>query len=132
MEMCYDGTLVMPSSYAVMSDEEMTYVEGGKAKVQTAANWINAGISAVLAAVGIGFGIGSILWFIKNSVKGLVVASLNLAIKSVCASLGFSIASGIYGILSSLNSKWTIGYGLAKYWDKHESGKKKSNGYVMG
>lgn len=29
MEMCYDGTLVMPNSYAVMSEEEMTYVEGG-------------------------------------------------------------------------------------------------------
>lgn len=30
MDMCYDGALVMPSSYAVMNEEEMTYVEGGK------------------------------------------------------------------------------------------------------
>lgn len=30
MEMCYDGTLVMPSSYAVMDEEEMTYMEGGR------------------------------------------------------------------------------------------------------
>ncbi|MCM1500174.1 MAG: hypothetical protein NC124_17060, partial [Clostridium sp.] len=29
MEMCYDGALVMPSSYAVMDEEEMMYVEGG-------------------------------------------------------------------------------------------------------
>ena len=29
MEMCYDGALVMPSSYAVMDEEEMSYVEGG-------------------------------------------------------------------------------------------------------
>lgn len=29
MEMCYDGALVMPSSYAVMSEDEMTYVQGG-------------------------------------------------------------------------------------------------------
>lgn len=29
MEMCYDGALVMPSNYAVMSEEEMIYVEGG-------------------------------------------------------------------------------------------------------
>lgn len=29
MEICYDGALVMPSSYAVMNEEEMTYVEGG-------------------------------------------------------------------------------------------------------
>ena len=35
MEMCYDGTLVLPSSYAVMDEEEMTYVEGGSAKTFT-------------------------------------------------------------------------------------------------
>ena len=29
MEMCYDGALVMPSSYAMMDEEEMMYVEGG-------------------------------------------------------------------------------------------------------
>ena len=29
MEMCHDGALVMPSSYVVMDDEEMMYVEGG-------------------------------------------------------------------------------------------------------
>lgn len=29
MTMSYDGALVMPSSYAVMDTEEMTYVEGG-------------------------------------------------------------------------------------------------------
>lgn len=30
MEMCYDGALVMPSSFALMNEEEMMYVEGGK------------------------------------------------------------------------------------------------------
>lgn len=29
MDMCYDGALVLPSSYAVMNEEEMTYLEGG-------------------------------------------------------------------------------------------------------
>lgn len=29
MEMCYDGALVMPNSYAVVNEEEMTYVDGG-------------------------------------------------------------------------------------------------------
>ena len=29
MEMCYDGTLVMPANYAVVSEDEMTYVDGG-------------------------------------------------------------------------------------------------------
>ena len=29
MKMCCDGTLVMPSNYAVMNEEEMSYMEGG-------------------------------------------------------------------------------------------------------
>lgn len=29
MDMCYDGALIMPSSYAMMNEEEMTYVDGG-------------------------------------------------------------------------------------------------------
>lgn len=29
MEMCYDVALVMPKNYAVVSDDEMTYVDGG-------------------------------------------------------------------------------------------------------
>ncbi len=35
MEMTYDGTLVMPSSYAVMEEDEMMYLEGGAWTVQT-------------------------------------------------------------------------------------------------
>ena len=30
MEMCYEGTLAMPSNYVALDSEEMTYVEGGK------------------------------------------------------------------------------------------------------
>lgn len=37
MEMCYDEALVMPSSYAVMDEEEMTYVEGGYTIAQSRA-----------------------------------------------------------------------------------------------
>ena len=33
--MCYDGALVMPSSYAVMNEEEMMYLEGGYAIQQS-------------------------------------------------------------------------------------------------
>ncbi len=29
MEMCYDGALVMPTSYAVMDEDEMRYLKGG-------------------------------------------------------------------------------------------------------
>lgn len=36
MEMCYDGILMMPNSYAVMDDQEMTYVDGG---ISYSQNW---------------------------------------------------------------------------------------------
>lgn len=48
MEMCYDGALVMPSSYAVMDEEEMTYVEGGASKFVSKSNCIDG-----LAGIGI-------------------------------------------------------------------------------
>ena len=53
MELCYDGALVMPSSYAVMDEEEMTYVEGGGWKekvIEFAINYIIAkGIDYVIS-----------------------------------------------------------------------------------
>lgn len=38
MEMCYSGALVMPSSYAMMDEEEMMYLEGGG----IGKNWYNS------------------------------------------------------------------------------------------
>lgn len=40
MEMCYSGALVMPSSYAIIDEEEMLYVEGG--------NYIPRGVAAAI------------------------------------------------------------------------------------
>ena len=70
MEICYDGTLVMPSSYAVMDEEEMTYVEGGwciekklwgyniylthKERQLLSAGQTIAGIASGLASFGVG------------------------------------------------------------------------------
>ena len=48
MEMCYDGALVMPSNYALMSEDEMTYVEGGMKA------WQKAAIIAGVVAAGVG------------------------------------------------------------------------------
>lgn len=33
MEMCYDGALVMPSKFVVIDQEEMSYIDGGDAKM---------------------------------------------------------------------------------------------------
>lgn len=57
MEMCYDGALVMPSNYAVMDEEEMTYVEGGGtirvlASASTVREICRAGVALIGAAIG--------------------------------------------------------------------------------
>lgn len=77
MEMCYDGALVMPSSYAVMSNDEMVYTEGGRVYNETGtakqlkqkasvymASWFSlaggytyTAAAAVASAVGVGVGV---------------------------------------------------------------------------
>ena len=48
MDMCYDGALVMPSSYVVMDEEEMCYVEGGKFSKSAARTIVYTAIGYVL------------------------------------------------------------------------------------
>lgn len=55
MEMCYDGALVMPSSYAVMSEDEMTYVEGG-AKGRTKTKEERVCVASYIAASAVALG----------------------------------------------------------------------------
>lgn len=61
MELCYSGVLVMPSSYAVMSEEEMTYTEaGGKLRVKASASTVRSicrgGTTVIGTAIGMAFG----------------------------------------------------------------------------
>lgn len=44
MEMCYDGALAMPKNYAVINEEEMTYVDGGLYK--SVNHYFSSGYSA--------------------------------------------------------------------------------------
>ena len=88
MEMCYDGALVMPSNYAVMDEDEMIYVEGGRTTscVKTAAQAYNycvstawslrlmAGITGCTVAV-VASWIGNISGIIIGVAGGLWVGS---------------------------------------------------------
>lgn len=76
MEMCYDGALVMPSSYALMSEDEMTYVEGGgifrlKASKSTARAMCRSGVGLICLILGDLFG---------SRVGGLLSATLGVMI----------------------------------------------------
>ena len=91
MEMCYDGTLVMPSSYAVMDEEEMTYVEGGirfTVKKDACAT-ISTYISGIL-------GVSALLLSLSALEKKLTtsIVAIGRGIKSICGSIG-----GLIGVL---------------------------------
>ena len=80
--MCYDGALVMPSSYAVMNEEEMIYVEGG-------------GIPRGLATIGIDA-------FLCATPIGVVFAPLKYLGKIAAKTLIKKYAGSIAGILGKV------------------------------
>lgn len=94
MEMCYNGALVMPSSFAVMDEEEMMYLEGGaKSKVSAVALLGSVfGIVGGVATVIAGFiGIAT-----ATTVVGLVGAALGI-VGGYCG-----IMAGVLGIYAAL------------------------------
>ena len=78
--MCYDGVLVMPREFAVMDEEEMTYVEGG---ISSKRKWwgiqvVLSGTEAAAFAFGetaFGFVLGAIL-SIPSKVARLLISAI--------------------------------------------------------
>lgn len=68
MELCYDGALVMPSSYAVMDEEEMMYVEGGIG-VEAVCAIITTALAAGGATYGAGMAVGERLYYYGITTK---------------------------------------------------------------
>ena len=61
MDMCYDGALVLPSSYAIMDEEEMCYIEGGGtvkviASSSTVRTICRSSVALIGTAIGEAFG----------------------------------------------------------------------------
>lgn len=70
MEMCYDGALVMPSSYAVMGEEEMTYVEGGG----TVSVYISKRAKEQFITIGAGLAVGLVCQALTTNPYVAIVA----------------------------------------------------------
>lgn len=94
MEMCYGGALVMPSSYAVMSEDEMTYVDGGWVNLAMKKSYLNKNNclakANVLKACKMVTGMSkqaiaeeifahAILYYVSSSVKTFGVSAVALA-----------------------------------------------------
>lgn len=92
MEMTYDGTLVMPSNYAVMDEEEMTYFEGGS--LATLKSNLN-GLYYIVSS-----------WVIKRSLgqtAGQMIKASGLTLTGIAAMAG-SYASLVYKVASIVSS----------------------------
>ena len=129
MDMCYDGTLVMPSSYVLMDEEEMMYVEGGIA----IPNWVVSGAVNVGICVALG-GVGTALT--GSAIKTLEKASARVfctALKKKLIALG--VAQYVAGracqiiptVLTFVAGVCDPGGAVARYLDRHDSNA--GNGY---
>ena len=99
MEMCYDGTLVMPSSYAVMDEEEMCYVEGG-GSINT--NTLAGAIDVGCALCGIyASAIGELL---GRGIIALVKSTWKSCSKKVAILLGTTVCNAIGRGIAKLNT----------------------------
>lgn len=74
MEMCYDGALVMPSSYVVMDEEEMTYLEGGKFYGVNLSAAQCGDVATTLGTLGLSFTITSLAAAVIGYIPGLQAA----------------------------------------------------------
>lgn len=111
MERCYDGALVMPSSYAVMDEEEMTYVEGGRtSKIYRASE---------------------ALTYLSNQVKLCTAESAaSLAVAGVGAAT--IIVAVVGGLASALMGQWASAYASAKTTIERQCRKAGNKKWLVG
>lgn len=99
MEMCYDGALVMPNNFAVVNEEEMTYVDGGFYLNNTQCNKV---MFYSLAALGLGSAALKLGWSaIKMKIAaGLTTLVLRLYAATVSTLVGIALATAVAGAIA--------------------------------
>ena len=102
MTMCYEGALVMPSSYAMMDEEEMTYLEGGKFYGVTLTAAQCGDVATTLGALGLSFTVTSLLATVISYIPGL---------QAVLAGAKF---------FGALATTCTIGWGVFDYCSRNK------------
>ncbi len=125
MKMCYDGTLVMPSNYTMMDEDEMSYVEGGLSLPTYATGVVlDVAIAALVSTV-----TGGATAFFKGLVSkyGTKKAGLHFGtmasqyaakyFSAVVATAVCGIATAAFNILLYVASP---GMKLAEYWAVHD------------
>ena len=100
MEMTYGGALVMPSNYAAMSEEEMTYVEGGGTpKVVASANTVKKLLK------------GGFIVFNTILCSAMGLGAIAVVISDIVANFVWEVLEDICQIkYVSINKSWTNGW----------------------
>lgn len=125
MEMCYDGALVLPNNYAMMSDDEMTYVEGGIA-CKTLGRIIDGGITIISFLCGVGSGVSMIREILRRNTKGAILVLTSTALRWAGLSIASGTISGLYSVLSFFTN-FTIGNAIAYGLDRIDRVKRDGN-----
>lgn len=132
MEMCYDGALVMPKSYAVMDQDEMCYVEGGGLGQKKYNKVTNVAIVIDCALIVLGF--GAAVYSARTGMKCLVkVANGNTSrelIKKLTTCIGVSMAATFWTAMDLAMTAFGTSAGeiLAEALDRAD---RKNDGYIF-
>lgn len=112
MEMCYDGALVMPSSFAVVEQDEMSYVNGGGTFSKTVRG------NAAKLRVAHYFGVSAASFVaLKASIVGIIAGAPTVVgcLAACVAALG-SWMKGVTSVFNAVASLiYTIKYNGFKY-----------------
>lgn len=135
MDMCYEGALVLPDNYAVMNEEEMMYVEGGRKKIKVS-TWILS--SAIDIAVTCAFGgaaTSAMGWLIGKGMSK-VMNALVRGTGKWCVLLKNALGNGMgnlitskLGLVGTAISFTSVGGTIMNLWDMFDNNR--VNGYVM-
>ena len=126
MEMTYGGALVMPSSYAMMDEEEMMYLEGGAIPVDTF--WVAFVIDVAVSAFFGGAACSAIGWLANkgmSKIMNALIKSSNTWGTLIKNALGNGISNLItrnLGIVGTVLSFTSVGGTVANLWDMFDNG----------
>ena len=125
MTMTYDGTMVMPKNYAVVTEDEMTYVEGGgtltititKNTICSAIGILGgvatkAGLTAIFASASVAVATAIELGTAGTGtlIAGLLLYYGSTAAAAIAGAVVKKVASGVYtgGDLSWSVTQWGV------------------------
>lgn len=118
MELCYDGALVMPSSFVMMDEEEMTYVEGGAKKLIKTISAAQCSRLAAAACI-IGGLVTAVagLATVVSAVASVMSCGTLSAVTAICAGIT-AVAGGITASVSGYLWLASTYKGLNIYYNK--------------